>query len=333
MQTIDLLLRGVALGEITLICIGILASTVPKRKAASVAILGLLVSCYLIASSPNTFELFDKAKPLLIAGAIFTPVGFTWMVLEIFYDRLSGKSGWFLFASLTAIAVPLAEFSPLFSTIRSGLLVVLYLGFLYLAFSTSLDDLVEKRRVFRRWFVGVIALLGIVISVIEVGFENDSLPIIIYPIQAAAFIVVNALFYIWAFSPSPDVWPLAIVVTNRAKQITNEVNHRLIQKLETLANKGVWREEGLTIKTLANKLGVPEHKLRATINQEMGFRNFSTFINGYRIRAAKLALDDPENSGTTILEIAFDCGFSSLGPFNKAFRQHVGMSPTEYRKR
>ncbi|MEH6359921.1 MAG: helix-turn-helix domain-containing protein, partial [Amylibacter sp.] len=96
---------------------------------------------------------------------------------------------------------------------------------------------------------------------------------------------------------------------------------------------GAWREEGLTISRLAERLGVPEHKLRTVINRDLNFRNFSTFINGHRILAAMQAFDDPKQSDRAILEIAYDIGFSSLGPFNKAFRSHTGQSPREYRNR
>jgi AraC-like DNA-binding protein len=43
-------------------------------------------------------------------------------------------------------------------------------------------------------------------------------------------------------------------------------------------------------------------------------------------------LEAPEASEETILEIAFDVGFSSLGPFNRAFRETTGKSPTDFRK-
>jgi len=46
------------------------------------------------------------------------------------------------------------------------------------------------------------------------------------------------------------------------------------------------REEGLTIGMLATKLAVPEHRLRRAINQSLGYRNFSSFINRARIEAA-----------------------------------------------
>ena len=32
-----------------------------------------------------------------------------------------------------------------------------------------------------------------------------------------------------------------------------------------------------------------------------------------------------------ILTIALESGYGSIGPFNRAFRAHFGMTPTEYR--
>ena len=89
----------------------------------------------------------------------------------------------------------------------------------------------------------------------------------------------------------------------------------------------------MTIAALGAEIGVPEHRLRAVINQRLGFRNFPTFINSYRIAAAKEAPSDPRAARRTILEIAYDAGFASLGPFNKAFRDQTGESPSEFRRR
>ena len=95
---------------------------------------------------------------------------------------------------------------------------------------------------------------------------------------------------------------------------------------------GVWREEGLSIGALAQRLNVPEHRLRRAINQGLGHRNFSSFINAARIEAAKAELRDPIKANRTVLEIAYTVGFASLGPFNRAFRAETGQSPTEYRR-
>jgi AraC-like DNA-binding protein len=33
-----------------------------------------------------------------------------------------------------------------------------------------------------------------------------------------------------------------------------------------------------------------------------------------------------------ILTVALDAGFGSIGPFNRAFKAHTGLTPSEYRR-
>ena len=75
-------------------------------------------------------------------------------------------------------------------------------------------------------------------------------------------------------------------------------------------------------------MGMGEAALRTLINQELGYRNFNDFLHHYRLQeaAGRLATED-----LPILTIALDCGYGSIGPFNRAFRQRFGMTPTEYR--
>lgn len=95
----------------------------------------------------------------------------------------------------------------------------------------------------------------------------------------------------------------------------------------------VYRQEGLTIGSLAQALGLPEYRLRRLINQALGYRNFNSFLNSYRIAEVKAALADPAQAQVPVLTLALDAGFSSLGPFNRAFKAETGMTPSEYRRR
>jgi len=94
----------------------------------------------------------------------------------------------------------------------------------------------------------------------------------------------------------------------------------------------VYREPDLSIASLAQKLGIPEYRLRRLINEQLGHRNFSAFINGYRLAEAEAALGDPPQADVPVLTIALDAGFGSIGPFNRAFKAHTGLTPTEYRR-
>ena len=99
-----------------------------------------------------------------------------------------------------------------------------------------------------------------------------------------------------------------------------------------MTSERAYRQDGLTIATLAHQLGMPEYKLRRLINQGLGHRNFNSFVNSYRIAEVKAALADPQQAEVPVLTLALDAGFSSLGPFNRAFKAETGVTPTEYRR-
>ncbi len=106
-----------------------------------------------------------------------------------------------------------------------------------------------------------------------------------------------------------------------------------LDRLECLMSRDqVWKEEGLTIASLALRANMPETQLRRLINDCLGYRNFPSYVNGHRIAAAKTRLSDPAEARVSISTIAYDIGFASLGPFNRAFKEEAGVSPSEWRR-
>jgi AraC-like DNA-binding protein len=93
----------------------------------------------------------------------------------------------------------------------------------------------------------------------------------------------------------------------------------------------LWRQEGLTLAKLASRLDSPEYKLRLLINGRLGHRNFTEFINGFRVEAAKALLAD-DHSRMNVAQVAYEVGFSSLAPFNRVFKEVTGVTPTQWRK-
>ena len=78
---------------------------------------------------------------------------------------------------------------------------------------------------------------------------------------------------------------------------------------------------------------MPEYRLRAFIHKQLGFRNFNAMLHQYRIEDASTALSDAENLTVPVLTIALSVGYQSITPFNNAFREIKGVTPSEYRKK
>ncbi len=101
--------------------------------------------------------------------------------------------------------------------------------------------------------------------------------------------------------------------------------------LRAMDEDRVYREEGLGIGALAQRLGIPEYRLRRLINQHLGHRNFTAFLNTWRLAEVKAALADPARASVPILTLALGAGFQAIGPFSRAFQADTGLTPSEFR--
>lgn len=108
-------------------------------------------------------------------------------------------------------------------------------------------------------------------------------------------------------------------------------SHLAERIVHTLQQDAMFATPELKVADLAGILGEHEYKVTQCITGVLGYRNFNHLINSHRIDRAKEALADPDNKERPILSVAFDCGFNSIGPFNRAFKRQVGMTPREYR--
>ena len=68
------------------------------------------------------------------------------------------------------------------------------------------------------------------------------------------------------------------------------------------------------------------------INAKLGYRNFNHMLHAYRIAEASAALSDPAQRRLPILTIALSVGYQSINPFNRAFRDLKGTTPSAFRQ-
>jgi AraC-like DNA-binding protein len=94
-----------------------------------------------------------------------------------------------------------------------------------------------------------------------------------------------------------------------------------------------WRKEGLSVAALSVAANFPEYRVRRVILTRFEARNFSAFVNAYRIEAAKALLKGQNAGRANIADIAFEVGFNSLTAFNRAFKEVAGETPTAWRRR
>ncbi|MFK7932022.1 MAG: helix-turn-helix domain-containing protein [Saprospiraceae bacterium] len=87
----------------------------------------------------------------------------------------------------------------------------------------------------------------------------------------------------------------------------------------------------LTLRDLSEMMGLPPNYLSQLLNE--GFdKNFSEFVNSYRLEAFKSKVADPSLRHLTILALAYESGFNSKTVFNTFFKKMMGKTPKAYWK-
>jgi AraC-like DNA-binding protein len=199
-------------------------------------------------------------------------------------------------------------------------------------------DLVDDRRILRWFIIGVQGALIFSVMFVENflldGGSNSYAAAQTIIVSSIAFLAMGMLLVAMRF----DYVSLSNVI-RKVAELTEEAEPESRAPFDkdsfNKVFKGgkLYREAGLTISMLAKKLNLPEYRLRAFIHKQLGYRNFNAMLHKYRIEDAGEALADKDKPNVPVLTIALSVGYQSITPFNNAFRQLMGVTPSEYRKR
>lgn len=271
-------------------------------------------------------------RGFMVIGPFLVPYTFWLMARSMFRDEPFSRRrliGYTLITLLIYYMLYFVKSTPEFAKGTAIVGRVLSVVFIILAIleaqsgkSTDLDD--DRIRL-RKYFTYLIGFIVLVTLLSELGLQESEqeLPRLV---QRSAILLLNTVFIVTSFS-------LKSALFDVRKKPTAIQHPELIDRIQqTMSKQGLYRKEKLTIGQLAEAVGEQEYKVRKVINQELGYRNFIDFTNSYRIQEAVDLLSDASKSSLTILEIAYKTGFNSIGPFNRAFKQSTGQTPTDFRK-
>lgn len=333
----ELLLRGATAGLCLLLAVRLFRRA-PRFGAANLgALFTFGTAAYAVVSSPAAQDFSLIVVQLLAGLAMLNSVFFWWFATALFDDSFEWRP-WRFAPLIILIALYFARLFelPIVETSREDvlqqmLIIAMMLHAVWLAVAHRRDDLVEMRRRFRLVFAGLVGVTGVVIAIAEIAFFGKIAPVWVTTFHATALFVLTFSFTIWIMR-TEDLFSPALGSQPMRAQSALTIDDAARVRLEAAMENGAYRREGLTIAGLAEEISYPEYKLRQLINGGLGFRNFSAFLNNYRIAEAKRILSDPQCARIQITQVALDLGYGSIAPFNRAFKAAEGETPSAFRK-
>jgi AraC-like DNA-binding protein len=341
-EQLDLMARGGAMALLLLWSWILMRDHWRDAPARLAVAMNGAIGCYLVITAPWAFEP-SAVRSVIALGAAATP-GLFWLFARAWFADERQVSA--LGAGLVALSVLNALVMQLsfpaggtLNLVTAGLFRAAMLGFaaaaLWEVWRSREGDLVERRRRIRPVLVSVVAVFVIVIAVVEFagppGMPRGSAKQLV---ASGSVLAVFGLCAAMLRMRQADLFGAEPAPVATARPLANPGDNALaVRLLEYMADHKPHRDESLSIAALAAQLGEQEYRLRRTINGQLGHRNFAAFLNGYRLAEVKAALADPTQREVPIITIALDAGFGSLGPFNRAFREAEGMTPSAFRAR
>jgi AraC-like DNA-binding protein len=345
MASLDLALRIVGLVLLGSLCTILIRTRARDLKAFTMLGLGASVSAFLLTSMPHASALFGVTIYPLTALCSTHPVWF-WLASGAMFSDAKALTRLQL-ASLVAMAclgvlyqsalpVPPAEAAA--GVKQLGVVFGLAsLAFACLAPVTVLlgmaGDLDARRRAIRKGFVPIVSVyLALVVAVQLIvlmrggGTPKPLVLLNLLLIDTAAAVAVSTFvrFRVVNWIEQVD-GPPPVALSRLEQSVLDRLNARFVPEK-------LYARTALGIGELAELLGTQEHVLRRVINRGLGFRSFSDFLHSHRLPEAARRLRDPVAARVPVLTIALEVGYGSIGPFNRAFRERFGMTPTAYRR-
>lgn len=302
----------------------------PSRLTAYAALCAISFVCYILARMLDGGA--SRAFDVVGVGAC----GWSWLLARALFDPARHDVRWARIVGLTVVATgALSVLTPsggelsrladnAYGLAGSAALLLTFVE----PFHGYRADLPAGEKRFRTIFLAIYTLL-IVVSILGLRAADSAAG------PQANDMIKAGCAVIGLTAAGAAVWfrlrrPLPMA-QGPAKRAATDDDMRLAERvLRLLREEEIHRDPDLRIGEVAARLGQPEYRISQCVSAGLGFANFNRLINHHRIARAKALLADA-GEARSILEVAFDCGFGSIGPFNRAFKDEVGVTPRAFR--
>jgi len=239
------------------------------------------------------------------------------------------------------LVAPEWQFYRLLTQTTPSLLQVMFTVFaLYWAIASWRADLIETRRRTRALTIFVIGLNVIASSfLLRVVIDPNTLAnyhahVALVAVNLATLLAVLLRVTQGNIGAYLEYTPAQAQTGSAPLPAVDPEMSRVLAKLTLLLDiERIYCEPGLSLQALADRVHVPEYRLRRIIHEQLGFSNYNAYLHSYRIREACEHIRDPAKRRTPILTIALSVGYQSVNTFNRGFRELMGVTPSAYRSK
>jgi AraC-like DNA-binding protein len=324
--TLSEALRLCAAVQLTLLAALLLRDHRRARVTPATAAFVASVVCYLVLPLLQRHHAPAAARLLAVIGALAVPFAF-WLTARLHFDDGFAPRPLPTVVLLGILVAARAAVAP-WRYVSSAVALLAVGDALRRIHGGAGGDLLVARLRLRRLVLVASGLYAVLVAIAEAALHRGSrLEALLSLVNDFGLFALVLAVSAVGFRLEPD-----LLRTVPARELDG-LDPALRQRLDRLIQEEqVFRTEGLTIGALARRLGEHEYRVRQLINTQLGFRNFNAFLNHFRVQEARRLLSDPRQTELGVAEIAYRLGYASLGPFNRAFKEITGRTPTEFKK-
>lgn len=189
----------------------------------------------------------------------------------------------------------------------------------------------DKLKEIRLIIINVFVVIGIYVFV-KIGVGRDLgdiyiaayMAVIIYMISFK--VIQRSLYFNPTQAPNEES-----KLKYQKSSLADEDKRAILAKITALFDSEKYYLDSLvSLPLLAKKIGEAQHHVSQVINELLN-QTFFEMIAFYRIEEAKRILLQLEFHSITIEELAEKVGYNSKSSFNKAFKKHTGLTPSQFR--
>ncbi len=277
-----------------------------------------------------------------------------WHLLTICLDFL-------VLFSLIVLKISTIGDDPIWSSFQVGVLSWGWFIFIYLIYFRLIIRSLRayREKVFRnfstlhnlglKWVYQIYyGFLGLIVIDVLVGLFSFNFPNSYSPYHGLVNTITYTIFMYFVTirgKLNPQIYQLRILessplpVSEKEIKYSNknilEENKELtllsLQVQKIIKEEKLYKEMGLSVNELADKIGSQTYLVSQAINSCLG-KNFYELINRYRVEEAKSLLKDETMNYLSIVGIGFEAGFNSKTAFNTSFKKYTGVTPSEFKK-